>query len=59
MVDCSLEWNAGYSEEVLAFTNNINQKDGGGGEERENQSMAMVLMRTKRGVRKQIQPQFA
>ena len=28
-VECSLEWNAGYSEEVLAFTNNINQKDGG------------------------------
>ena len=29
VVECSLEWNAGYSEEVLAFTNNINQKDGG------------------------------
>ncbi|MFL2887861.1 MAG: DNA topoisomerase IV subunit B [Pelagibacterales bacterium MED-G40] len=28
-VECSLEWNAGYSDEVLAFTNNINQKDGG------------------------------
>ncbi len=28
-VECSLEWNSGYSEEVLAFTNNINQKDGG------------------------------
>ena len=28
-VECSFEWNAGYSEEVLAFTNNINQKDGG------------------------------
>ena len=28
-VDCAFEWNAGYSEEVLAFTNNIHQKDGG------------------------------
>ena len=28
-VECAFEWNAGYSEEVLAFTNNINQKDGG------------------------------
>ena len=28
-VECSLEWNAGYSEDVQAFTNNINQKDGG------------------------------
>ncbi len=28
-VECSLEWNAGYSEEVLAFTNNIHQKDRG------------------------------
>ena len=29
IVECAFEWNAGYSEEVLAFTNNINQKDGG------------------------------
>ena len=29
VVECSFEWNAGYSEEVLAFTNNIHQKDGG------------------------------
>ncbi len=28
-IDCAFEWNAGYSEEVLAFTNNIHQKDGG------------------------------
>ena len=29
IVECSFEWNAGYSEEVLPFTNNIPQKDGG------------------------------
>ena len=29
VVECSFEWNAGYTEEVLAFTNNIPQKDGG------------------------------
>tara|TARA_B100001564_G_scaffold360039_1_gene385028 strand:+ start:1656 stop:3728 length:2073 start_codon:yes stop_codon:yes gene_type:complete len=29
VVDCSFEWNASYSEEVLPFTNNIPQKDGG------------------------------
>jgi DNA gyrase subunit B len=29
LVECSLEWNASYSEEVLPFTNNIPQKDGG------------------------------
>ena len=28
-IECSIEWNAGYSEEVLPFTNNIAQKDGG------------------------------
>ncbi len=29
VVECSIEWNAGYGEEVLPFTNNISQKDGG------------------------------
>ena len=28
-VQCSLKWNAGYSEEVCPYTNNIYQKDGG------------------------------
>ncbi len=28
-VECSLKWNAGYSEDVLPYTNNIHQKDGG------------------------------
>ena len=28
-IQCSLKWNAGYSEEVNPFTNNIYQKDGG------------------------------
>ena len=28
-VQCSLKWNSGYSEDVLPFTNNIYQKDGG------------------------------
>ena len=29
LVECSLKWNSGYSEEMLPFTNNIHQKDGG------------------------------
>tara|TARA_B110000438_G_scaffold83290_1_gene82969 strand:- start:7965 stop:10031 length:2067 start_codon:yes stop_codon:yes gene_type:complete len=29
IVECSIKWNAGYSEDVMAFTNNIFQKDGG------------------------------
>ena len=29
IVECSFQWTAGFSEEVLAFTNNIQQKDGG------------------------------
>jgi len=28
-VECSLKWNAGYSEEMLPFANNIHQGDGG------------------------------
>ncbi len=29
IVECSFQWNASYSEEVMAFKNNIHQKDGG------------------------------
>ncbi len=28
-IECSLKWNAGYSEDVNPYTNNIYQKDGG------------------------------
>ena len=28
-IECSLKWNAGYSEDVLPYTNNIYQRDGG------------------------------
>ena len=28
-IECSLKWNAGYAEDLFAYTNNINQKDGG------------------------------
>ena len=28
-IECSLKWNAGYSEDVYSYTNNIFQKDGG------------------------------
>ena len=26
-IECSLKWNAGFSEDVLPYTNNIYQKD--------------------------------
>jgi len=29
LVECSLKWNGGYSEDVNSYTNNIFQKDGG------------------------------
>ncbi len=28
-IECSLKWNAAYSEDVFPYTNNIHQKDGG------------------------------
>ena len=28
-IECSLKWNAGYTEDMLPYTNNIYQKDGG------------------------------
>ncbi len=28
-LECSLKWNAGYTEDIFAYTNNIYQKDGG------------------------------
>ncbi len=28
-IECSLKWNAGYTEDIYAYTNNIFQKDGG------------------------------
>ncbi len=28
-IECALKWNASYSEDVLPYTNNIHQKDGG------------------------------
>ena len=28
-IECSLKWNAGYSEDFFPYTNNIHQKDGG------------------------------